>query len=569
MKTGAAQLCSYLVSRGVSHVFGVPGSQNIALYDALRQSSIHSVLTTNELAAGFMAIGYYRASGRLAPLFTIPGPGFTWALTPIAEALQDSAALLHVVGRTPGTDHRRYLQAIDQRAVVAPLCKGTFRIDVAADIGPELEKAIALALSGEPGPVIVETLQSALESAAQSDERSAEQDRLDTSLADLDDVVTTLANAKRPIIFVGQGAIGGSQRVRELAEMIGAPVCSTASGRGVLPEDHPLALCFDGERGNVPEMNQLLEHSDLVLVLGCKLGFSGTIGFQLKLPSDRLVRVDRSEDILGVTCPARVSFVEDVGSFLDRLLPKLVKHAGHFECVWTRDEIERRANRLRKSAANIVEPFVQGVEHASVAHFFAALRRALPRDAVVCADSGLHQQMLRRHFDVLAPRGLLFPSDYQSMGFAIPAAIGAKLGAPERTVVAVLGDGGFAMSGLELLTAVREGISLTVIVLNDGYLGRIRLEQLAALGRTSGVALHNPDFQAFARSVGANYALIERDTDSLLRTCIGEAGVTLVEVRLADSVNTYVVRAKGLVRAATRKAFGPRMIKTLKKILPR
>ena len=276
MKNGAAHLCSALLSRGVTYAFGVPGSQNLALYEALRESGIRSVLTTNELAAGFMANGYCRASGRLAALITIPGPGFTWALTSIAEALQDSVAILHLVGRPPGSDH--HLQAIDQQAVAAPLIKGTFRIDAPGDIEPALEKAVRLAREGEPGPVLVEWARYALEGAAIPQAPTCAVPPRKVELSDLAEVARALANAKYPVILVGQGAIDAAPLVRELAETLGAPVFSTASGRGVLPEDHALALCFDGERGNVDTINELLALSDLVLVLGCKLGFSGTIG---------------------------------------------------------------------------------------------------------------------------------------------------------------------------------------------------------------------------------------------------------------------------------------------------
>jgi acetolactate synthase-1/2/3 large subunit len=569
MKNGAAHLCSALAAHGVNHIFGVPGSQNLALYDALRQSSIRSVLTTNELAAGFMANGYYRASGRLAPLVTIPGPGFTLALTPIAEALQDSVALLHIVGRPPGSDHRLHLQAIDQRAVAAPLVKGAFRIDVPRDIAPELEKAVRLALEGEPGPVVVEWMQAALEGAAAPEAQNGVRARHETRQSDFAEAISALASAKHPIILVGQGAIGAAQRLRELAEVLGAPVFSTASGRGVLPEDHALALCFDGERRNVDTINELLALSDLVLVLGSKLGFSGTIGFQLKLPSERVMRVDASADVLRVTCPARLAYVESVEAFLDRVVPEVAKLAPRIAGTWTKDEISRWTRRLRHPAPDMVEPFVQGTEQGAIAHFFAALRRALPRDAIVCADSGLHQQVLRRHFDVLAPRGLLFPSDYQSMGFGLPAAIGAKLAAPERPVVAVIGDGGFAMTGLELLTAVRENIPLTVIVFNDGYLGRIRLEQLATYGRTSSVRLQNPDFEAFALAVGARYALVEGEPEALLRECVERPGVTLVELRLGDGTRRHAVRARGIVRNVARRTIGLEVAKTLKRLLSR
>jgi acetolactate synthase I/II/III large subunit len=346
-------------------------------------------------------------------------------------------------------------------------------------------------------------------------------------------------------------------------------VFSTASGRGVLPEDHVLALCFDGERGNVDTINELLALSDLVLVLGCKLGFSGTIGFQLKLPSDRIVRVDASGDVLRVTCPARLAFVDSVEAFLGRIVPEVAKLAEHRSCAWTKAEISTWTRRLRRPATDLPEPTVQGTEFGRVAHFFGALRRALPRDSIVCADSGLHQQLLRRYFDVLAPRGLLFPSDYQSMGYGLPAAIGAKLAAPDRPVVAVIGDGGFALSGLELLTAVRENISLTVVVFNDGYLGRIRMEQLAAHGRTNSVELQNPDFEAFALAVGAAYQLVEGNPESMLRECVERPGVTLVELRLGDSARIHAIRARGLGRNVAQKVLGEEMVKKLKRLLRR
>ena len=309
---GAAHLCAALELHDVKHVFGVPGSQNLALFEALRKSRIRCVLTTNELAAGFMANGYYRASGRLAPLVTIGGPGFTWALTAVAEALQDSVALLHIVGRTPGSDHRLHLQAIDQRAIATPLVKGTIRIDEPQDIAPELSKAVRLALEGEPGPVLVEWTAHALEGAASSAAASEPPVSRAAVGADAEEIAERLAQAKRPLLLVGQGAVGAAVLVRELAERLCAPVFSTASGRGILPEDHALALRFDGERGNVATMNELLAISDLVLVLGCKLGFSGTMGFQLKLPSDRIVRVDASADVLNATCAAKTTFVERV-----------------------------------------------------------------------------------------------------------------------------------------------------------------------------------------------------------------------------------------------------------------
>jgi len=212
----------------------------------------------------------------------------------------------------------------------------------------------------------------------------------------------------------------------------------------------------------------------------------------------------------------------------------------------------------------VLEPVVHGVTPANAGAFFTALRRILPRNGIVVTDSGLHQGLVRRHFDVLAPRGLIIPSDLQSMGFGLPAAIGAKLAAPERPVVVVLGDGGFAMSGMELLTAVREKIPLTVIVFNDGRLNLIRLQQFSNFGRSESVDLMNPDFRAFATAVGAQYACVDGNAERVLRNSVNSALVTLVEVKVGDSPAIHLMRTKGLVRETARGALGPGVVRWIK-----
>ncbi|PWB62396.1 MAG: hypothetical protein C3F14_09955, partial [Deltaproteobacteria bacterium] len=182
-------------------------------------------------------------------------------------------------------------------------------------------------------------------------------------------------------------------------------------------------------------------------------------------------------------------------------------------------------------------------------------------------DSGLHQGLVRRHFDVLTPRGLILPSDFQSMGYGIPAAIGAKFASPERPVVAVIGDGGFAMSGMELLTAVREKIPLTVVVFNDGRLNLIRLQQFANFGHSESVDLLNPDFEAFAASVGARYSLVDGNAEQVLRDAIGSPHVTLVEVVAGDSAAIRIRQVKGFTRETARRALGPGIARWVKNLL--
>jgi acetolactate synthase-1/2/3 large subunit len=216
---------------------------------------------------------------------------------------------------------------------------------------------------------------------------------------------------------------------------------------------------------------------------------------------------------------------------------------------------------------SIPEPVVCGVTPETAKSFFTSLRRALPRNGIVVTDSGLHQGLVRRHFDVFSPRGLSLPSDFQSMGFGLPAAIGAKMAAPERPVVAVIGDGCFAMSGMELLTAVREKIPLTVVVFNDGRLNLIRLQQFASFGRSESVDIRNPDFEEFAAAVGARYALVDGNADTILQSAVNSPHVTLVEVVLEDSREIYMTRAKGFTRDTVRKVLGPGMVRRVKRFI--
>jgi acetolactate synthase-1/2/3 large subunit len=574
VSNGAELLCNTLEALGVKHVFGVPGTQNVLLYEALHRSAIRSVLSTHELGASFMANGYYRASGKLAPLITIQGPGFTYALTGLAEALHDSAAVLHIVGQPSTKAARKYeFQALDQSGIAASLVKGIFSIGRVDEIPRLVAEAYDMALSGEPGPVLLQWSKEALANPPTHpiDSKSAGSAG---GVFPVDSLVkeaaTLLGAARRPVLLVGQGAVGAVERVRQLAELIVSPVFTTASGRGVLPEDHALALGFDFNRGDVNILNEMIRLSDCVVALGCKLSHAGTGNFRLELPSDRLIHVDASEEVLGANYPARLAILGSVESFLERLLPALRFIPGAPNGIWTRAEIEDWKKRLCVTRSTpVLEPVVHGVKPATAGSFFTALRRILPRNGIVVTDSGLHQGLVRRHFDVLSPRGLIVPNDFQSMGFGLPAAIGAKLAAPERPVVAVLGDGGFAMSGMELLTAVREKIPLTVIVFNDGRLNLIRLQQLQSSGSSESVDILNPDFGTFASAVGARYALIDGNIDQVLRTVVGSDQVTLVEVRVGDSPAIHLMRGKGLARETARKALGPGMVRRIKRWLGR
>jgi len=556
MPNGADILCAALEECGVGCVFGLPGTQNVPLYEALRRTGIRSVLATHELAASFMANGYHRAGGALPALFTIPGPGFTYALTGLSEASQDSAALLHVVGKADMSRPFAF-QALDQAGVARPMVKAVVTIESSDEVAARVREAASIALRGEPGPVILQWVPDALAARASLGSGRGEVSS-ESGCAAAVEAAEFLASARRPLLFVGQGAAAAAGMVVQLAETLSAAVAATTSGRGIVPEDHPLALGFDSARCDTRALNELVELSDVVLVLGCKLTAAGTADFELKLPRDRLIRVDASAEVLAAGYPARIAVEGAVEQVVPGLLEAARKRRPLEGSGWPSLELESWRERLRGGNGSIggPEPVVQGVAPETASAFFGALRAALPRDGILVLDSGLHQELARRHFPVLAPRGLILPSDFQSMGYALPAAIGARLAAPSRPVVALLGDGGFLISGMEVLTAIREQVSLTVVVFNDGHLNRIRLQQQASYGRSVNVDILNPDYQAIAAALGARYAAVEGDAVGVLGDAIRREGVTLVEVILGDSLMIREARVKGLVRGVASRSGG-------------
>jgi acetolactate synthase-1/2/3 large subunit len=564
---GADRFCQALAEHGVECVFGLPGTQNIALYEALRRHHLRSIVATHELAAAFMANGYYRSSGRLAAVVTIPGPGFAFALPALAEARHDSAAVLHVTGQPPRGERPYQFQQLDQRRLVASLVKGAFGAEGPDDVAGAVACGVELALGGEPGPVLVDYTDEALEGtpSAAGPPAPTRKPSSPPDPAKLAAAAEWLATARRPVVMAGQGCADAAPALRELVERLGAPTFTTLSGRGVLPEDHPLALGFEAARDNVAVLNELIGQADCVLALGCKLTAAGTDGFRLELPADRLLHVDAGDEVVGASYAAKLAVVARAEDFLGELRAALRARATS-PPAWEAAQIERCRQRLAATSAGAwPEPAFAEVP-GGAAGFFAALRAALPRDAMVVTDSGLHQMLVRRHLAVLSPRGLIAPSDFQSMGFGLPAAIGATLASPSRRVVAMIGDGGFAMTGLELLTAVRERVALPVIVFNDGQMNRIRVQQFARYGHAEGCELLNPDFGAFASAVGVAYARVGEDPEATLRVALASEAPILVEVVLGDSSAIQLRRVRGLARGAARRHLPSAVSRWLRKV---
>ena len=557
--TGGEVVCDVLERMGVGHVFGLPGSQNKLLFDALRKSAITTVVPSHELGAAFMAIGCARGSGSVGVVVTIPGPGFAYTLAALAEAYLDSTPLLLLAGQQDPEAGRRFrIQEIDQATMAGPVVKRVISAESLAALPEAMIEGHASALEGEPGPVMVHLRSNVLEQrvkralpepAIRTPHRPGPPSESVRTVADL------VRASRRILVLAGQGAVPGSDRLARLVDRLSTAIVTTTSARGVVPEDHPRVVVADN-RG-VEELNLLIESCDLVLALGIKFSQSGSWGYQLRVAEDKLVHVDASEDVLAANYPARLLVRSDVPEFLDSLLEALGGESTQPR-GFSVAELDDWRHRVESDAGSPrEEPRIDGVEPPTAKRMFEEVQEALPRDAVLVTDSGLHQMLARRHFRVLAPRGLIVPTDFQSMGFGLPAAIGSRLAEPRRPVLALLGDGAFQMSGMELLTAVRQRLPIPVVVLRDGGYGLIRLQQLRYSGRTHGVDLQPLDLESFAAAVGAGFARVDGNLSETIRTALAASGPTLIEVGAADSPAIRRVAASGRLRAAGRRTLGP------------
>jgi len=562
---GAERICATLEALGLRTVFGLPGTQNVVLYDALRRSSLRSVVASDEGAAAFMATGYARAAGGVGVLTTIPGPGFVYALAGVVEARHDSVPLLWLTLRQPDDGQAFPLQRIDQLAMATPVVKRCMQVEAPEQLADSLIAGYYEALSGEPGPVLVQIAAHLLvrpAPAAADDVTSSAQGWVTPA-----QLIERLRSARRPVFFVGQGAQGAAAGLRQLAGRWRAPVLFTSSGRGVIPDADAFAFVQDFSFGIGLALPALIDRSDLVLALGCKFTHNGSAAGRLRLPSEKLVRIDASPDVLAANYPASLALcarIEDVMPAIQQAVTE--------PSQWSDGELaDLRARFAQEREEPIAhEPtMATAVSGLPVARLFAAMSSAFGRDVIYTADAGLHQALTRRYAEVVSPRGLLCPCDFQSMGFGLPGAIGAALARPRATVVACIGDGALALSLGELLTAVREAVDLVVVVFNDGAYGLIRRQQLLTFGHPAGTDLHCLDYSALAAAVGCSYFPLDADPAEVMQAVMRTEGVRLVEVVLGEPLSLGKQGAKAVLREKLARSIPDGALQVLKRALRR
>jgi len=492
---GGRLVARALEDEGIELAFGIPGTHNIELYDALAASKrVRTILVTDEQSASFMADGAWRASGRMACVNVVPGAGLTHAMSGIAEAFMDTVPML-VLGCGIRRDTGRAFQLHDvhQAAMVAPVTKAQFRPATARELYATIRKACEIARSGAPGPVFVEV---PAELYLLSHDVSHEVPFVPTATAveaDTAQAAAMLNSAKRPLVYLGLGA--ANARVVELVERLESPVSTTYQGKGVVPETHPLFL-WPGFGDAAPAFaREVARECDATLAIGCRFGEVATASYGLEPPGP-LIHVDIDGSVLGRNHKTALAVHSDAARFVASLLPRLSQ----------RPRDDKLRERIRRGHDTVRQEWLGTGDTSRVPPFplLDALQRTFGDETIFTTDSGNGTFVAMEMLRLSAPGRFLGPIDYSCMGYAVPAAIGAKMARPTAPVVALAGDGAFLMTGLELLTAASQGAAVVVVVLRDRELAQIAQFQHTAMNRKTASIIGDYDVEAICRGVGVD-----------------------------------------------------------------
>lgn len=525
---GGEAVVRSLVAEGVRAVFGIPGTHALPLFDALLDApEIRRITTRHEQGAAFMADGYARASGEVGVCLTSTGPGAINTLTAMGTAFADSSPVFNVFTQIPTAGIGRgkgYLHEVrDQLGMFSEVTGWRGRAENVTAIPWLVREAMSEMRNGRPRPAALElpvdvlyaTSDAPLLSPAARVRRAGEAEQVSAA-------AEALLRAQRPVIWAGGGVIasGASVELARLAELLQAPVLSTVMGKGSIPDDHPLYL---GSLTRREPVRDYLTGCDLVLVVGSRLDALDTSEWELALP-ETLVQVDIDPAEIGRNYPASIGVVGDAKEVLEQLC-RIVEDASGGRPSRTGEVADIRA-RVRRDLLARSEKTVRLIHE---------VRAALPRDAIIVNDVTICAYWGATLLEVYSPRTYLYPGGFATLGFGLPAAIGAKLARPDSMVLAICGDGGFLYTAAELATAVQFGINVVALVVNDNRFGILEPQQMARFGRTAMIDLHNPDFAKLARSFGAHGVCIDRveEVGPALRDAFAEERPGLVELRTA------------------------------------
>jgi acetolactate synthase I/II/III large subunit len=501
--TGSESLWATLVGEGVDTVFGYPGGAILPAYDALRKFPIRHVLVRHEQGAAHMADGYARASGKVGVAIATSGPGATNLITGIATAMLDSIPIVCITGNVPskvlGTDA---FQEVDITGITLPVTKHNFLVSRAEDLAGVLRHAFQIARSGRPGPVLVDITKDAQQATAIFDFEAAKpkpyrpHPMLKVEDSGLAHAAELIRNAKRPVILAGHGVSesGAMEQVRTLAERAQIPVALTLLGLGNFPASHPLNMGMMGMHGEA-WVNDAIQEADLLIACGMRfddrvIGTPSTYALKAKK-----IHIDIDPAEINKNVKVDVALVGDLREVLEDLLPRI---SGRDGSAWLKTIDASKGAVAVRDIKNLPDS-----GHLYAAHVMHDLWRITGGNAVVVTDVGQHQMWEAQYFHHEHPRTLITSGGLGTMGFALPAAIGAKIACPEKEVWVIAGDGGFQMTAAELSTIVQEKLKINIAIINNGYLGMIRQWQEFFYERNYEAApLVSPDFVKLADAHG-------------------------------------------------------------------
>ncbi|MDB4967114.1 MAG: ilvB2 [Myxococcales bacterium] len=545
-RTGAQIVWEVLTEEKVDVVFGYPGGAIMPVYDAMLGYQVHHVLVRHEQGAAHMADGYARASGRVGVALATSGPGATNLVTGIATAMLDSSPIVCITGQVPskllGSDA---FQETDITGVTLPITKHNFLVTRVDEIAPTLRQAFAIARSGRPGPVLVDITKDAQQATCEYEAPTvavqtgrALTRELEQELLRAQEMIDA---AERPLLLVGQGVVqsGAALAVKALAEKGDIPVAATLLGLGAFPATHPLALGMMGMHGEA-WVNHAIQEADLIVALGMRFDDRVT-GDPKKFAANAKkihVEIDRAE--INKTVRVDLPIVADLRSVAGQLMERVATR--------TRSEWRARIGAMRAAAADrdILKRDDDGRLHA--AHVIDELWRSTAGGALVVTDVGQHQMWEAQYYKHERPRSLVTSGGLGTMGFALPAAIGARFARPDDEIWVVVGDGGFQMTACELSTCAQEGLKINIAIINNGFLGMVRQwQEMFYDRRYAATPMLSPDFVKLAEAHGlAGLRASERkDLVGVIAEARQKPGTVVVDFRVSAEENVYPMVPSG------------------------
>ena len=541
LKTGAQIVWEVLVREGVEVVFGYPGGAIMPTYDAMPAYPIRHVLVRHEQGAAHMADGYARASGKVGVAIATSGPGATNLVTGIATAMMDSSPVVFITGQVPSTAlGSDAFQETDITGITIPITKHNYLITRAEDVGPALHEAFFIARSGRPGPVLVDITKDAQQGLARLDarppRRPGRRRPIPTPSSEaIARAALMIDAAERPLIFAGQGVLasGASELLREFAEKTGVPVTSTLLGLGGFPASHPLSLGMMGMHGEA-WVNASIQEADLLIALGMRFDDRVTGKLQTYAVHAKKIHAEIDPSEINKNVRVDVALPGDLRRTLEALLPAVQPRTRK---PW----LERIAARRGEAGRRDVQTLPSGGKLLAP-HVLHDLWRLTEGKALVVTDVGQHQMWEAQYYKHERPRSLITSGGLGTMGFALPAAMGARFARPHDEIWVVAGDGGFQMTACEMVTCAQEGLKINIAIINNGYLGMVRQWQEFFYNRRYvATPLRSPDFVMLAQAHGLTGIRVTRReeiADAVARAR-AEAGSVVVEFRVEQEESVY------------------------------